>query len=721
MKMSTFFGGPLSVGNRRSSWWIIRRLVAISWRDLTGVSALVIAVAGPTWIALAQTPVAEFEWVQQFGTLGPVIDIAQTVDAANGNVYVAGSVGGALPGETSSGSRDTFVRKYDAAGDVLWTRQFGTATISAIAVDSGAVYVTGTTSGTLGDVNVGGVDVFVRKYDDNGNVLWTRQFGTTASDQVSAIAVDASGVYVAGQTSGIFQGQVGAGPDAFVSKFDVSGNELWTRQFGTFGGDSAAGVAVAAGGVYVAGRMFDPSVGNSMAFVRKYDAFGVELWTRQFGAPGFAQPAGIAADLNGAYVVGQTGLALPGQVSAGGQDVFVQKYDADGNEIWTRQFGTAFQDLGFGVAADPSGVYVVGQTSGAPGQIGGGIDAFVRQYDASGNELWTHLFGSPSAERANAVAVDAGGVFVAGQTDGTLPNQVSAGFTDAFVRQYDTLGSELWTHQFGTLGPVNDLAQAVRTDGNGHVYVGGLLGGTLVGDSAADPFVSKYDAGGNELWTRSFGTAGRDQAFGIAVDPTGVYVAGNTGPSVMGVALPGQESAGGPDAFVRKYDADGNELWTRQFGTSGLDQALAIAVDVSGVYVAGQAGPGAGDVGVAFLGQVSAGNADAFVRKYDADGNELWTRQFGTAGFDQALGIDVDSTGVYVVGLTTGAFPNQISAGSNDAFVRKYDTDGNELWTAQFGTVASDFAAAVAVGSNGVYIAGQTIGALPGQASAGFD
>jgi len=109
------------------------------------------------------------------------------------------------------------------------------------------------------------------------------------------------------------------------------------------------------------------------------------------------------------------------------------------------------------------------------------------------------------------------------------------------------------------------------------------------------------------------------------------------------------------------------------------------------------------------------------VRKYDGAGSILWTRQFGSADNDYINGLALDRGGnVYVAGYTTGALPGQTSLGAADAYVRKYDSEGNVLSTRQFGTAASDFAIAVAVdGSNIVYVAGSTDGALPGQASAG--
>ncbi len=104
--------------------------------------------------------------------------------------------------------------------------------------------------------------------------------------------------------------------------------------------------------------------------------------------------------------------------------------------------------------------------------------------------------------------------------------------------------------------------------------------------------------------------------------------------------------------------------WIRQFGSSSIDNARGISVDASGIYVAGLTSG-------TLPGQTSAGSTDAFVRKYDLDGNEVWTRQFGTPSGDNARGISVDASGIYVAGGTDGTLPGQTSAGSTDAFVVK--------------------------------------------------
>lgn len=104
-------------------------------------------------------------------------------------------------------------------------------------------------------------------------------------------------------------------------------------------------------------------------------------------------------------------------------------------------------------------------------------------------------------------------------------------------------------------------------------------------------------------------------------------------------------------------------MWGRRFGTDyNHDEAFAVDADGTGVYVAGWT------EGI-LLGQSSAGSADTFVRKYDLDGNETWTRQIGTLEYDAAH--DVEASGVYVGGRTSGAFPGQSNAGGEDAFLAR--------------------------------------------------
>ena len=101
---------------------------------------------------------------------------------------------------------------------------------------------------------------------------------------------------------------------------------------------------------------------------------------------------------------------------------------------------------------------------------------------------------------------------------------------------------------------------------------------------------------------------------------------------------------------------------------------------------------------------------------YAVDGeDELWTRQFGSAGDDYAESIAGTGTGAYTAGYTSGTLPGQVSAGGSDVFVRQYDNSGNAMWTSQFGTAGEDVSHGVGVDASGFYVTGRVSGALPGQ------
>ena len=376
--------------------------------------------------------------------------------------------------------------------------------------------------------------------------------------------------------------------------------------------------------------------------------------------------------------------------------------------VWVRQFGTPSDDSGSAVAVDATGVYVAGRT--ALGIFpGDSYDAYLRKYDLDGTVLWTRPIATESFDYANAVAADGSGVSIAGHTGGSLQWGVGGGGVDAYVQKYDVNGTLLFTGQFGS--PDFDTALAVAADGTG-TYVAGRTEGTILGQTSlgsVDAFVRRYNVDGNVSnvsWTQQFGTSGYDYASGLAADATGVYVAGTTSGS-----FPGETLQGSTDGFVRKYDVRGDVLWTRQFGTSTYAAALAVAAD-AGVYVTGL-------VGGSFPGEASAGGADTFLRKYDPDGNAVWTRQYGSARGEAGSGVGVGRSGVYVTGQEDGTLPGQTSAGSSDAFLLRYDVNGTLLGVRQFGTSRFDKGDGVAVGVSGVYVAGETSGAFPGETYAG--
>jgi hypothetical protein len=390
-------------------------------------------------------------------------------------------------------------------------------------------------------------------------VAWTAQFGTRHADDANGLAIDPAGnLFVTGQTFGEFPGQKNTGMiDGFIRRYNQAGAEVWTRQFGSTERDIPKGVTLdEAGNVYMVGQTFgsfpgQTSAGGWDAFLRKYTPAGDEVWTRQFGGGGAESAASVRIDRAGnAYVVGGTRAALPGQTNIGDYDGFIVKFDPAGNQVWARQFGTIVEDYTLAVTLDRDGNPILaGETSGrlAGAAAAGGLDGFVRQYDPDGNVVWTRQFGSPLDDYAVGAAVGPNGeVLAVGTTGGALPGQKSAGEADAFIVAFTGQGGILWARQFGTSGV--DDAEAIGFDAGGQPFVAGRVGGPL-GDTpssgGSDAFLAATGSTGGIHWVRQFGGAADDYAMALAIGHGGLYVAGGT----TG-ALQGQTNIGERDAFV---------------------------------------------------------------------------------------------------------------------------------------------------------------------------
>ena len=392
-------------------------------------------------------------------------------------------------------------------------------------------------------------------------------------------------------------------------------------------------------------------------------------------------------------------------------------------EIWTTQDGAAAKDQGNQVAVDSQGdIVMVGYTTNQTleGQ------SFVAKYDSEGTEIWKTFYGPPLASffRALALALDPQDNILVADHWGNLGRLV----------KFDPSGVELWTREVSITISSNERAWAVATDDQGNAYVVGGTENEFPGETSGrsqDIYIRKYDPEGNHVWTDQFSSqsatlaegVGADFAQGVAVHGQSVYVVGQVDGTLPGQTRPDWEGNPQADAFIVKYDLDGNQAWPPiQWGTNRLDEIVGVGVDSSGmVYVAGTSG--------AFPDQTIL--RGGFVRKFDPDGKEfLWTRQFegvgirgtrGSAESTRADGMTVAPNGdVYVVGRVAGTLPDQKSVGGQDAFVYRYDADGNVVWTQQFGTDQADASRGVVVqGSQFVYVTGETTGQFPGHVNSG--
>jgi len=396
--------------------------------------------------------------------------------------------------------------------ELEWTKVWGTVGddyAEGVAVDSlDCIYVTGKTDGSLdGNFNAGMFDIFLTKYDAAGNKLWTRQWGTTADDAGDGVAVDdLDNVYVTGYTDGSLDGNSNTGgSDIFLTKYDTNGNKVWTRQWGGGTDEKGHGVAVGDASVFVTGYTNGsidsyPLSGMHDMFISKFDLDGNRLWTVQRGAV-LAYTRGYAIALSGpfVYVTGSTDGQLDGNAWSGGDDIFLIQYDNSGSWLWTKEWGTNNYEAGNGVATDGGGnPYVAGYTGGdLDGNTNsGGNDIFLTKHDVTGTKLWTKVWGTDGTDTGRDVVVDSGGnPYVVGDTDGDLDGNVNSGYYDVFVTKYDTDGFKLWTKGWG--GVSNEIGMGIATDGDDNLFVTGFTLGSLEGNPNSginDAFLSKLAA-----------------------------------------------------------------------------------------------------------------------------------------------------------------------------------------------------------------------------------
>ena len=312
---------------------------------------------------------------------------------------------------------------------------------------------------------------------------------------------------------------------------------------------------------------------------------------------------------------------------------------------------------------------------------------------------WTRQLGSDESDTSYGITSLAwGDAVVAMVTEGELGGPHRGG-RDVSVARLDRRGSVVWKMQLG--GPAGDSPLGISAGPGDAIYVAGFTEGDLAGPNAgsADVWLARIYPDGSVVWQRQFGGELWDRGFDATAFDGGVYVSGYTFGQI------GDEPApGGGDAFVARFDSEGNRDWVVQFGTERTDwgQGSALAPD-GGLYVTGFT---EGD-----LGGPNSGGRDAFVARLAADGRISWVRQFGSSGTDWTQGVDSDSEGnVYVAGLTDGRVGDAEPAGDNDWLLAKYSPDGDRDFVVQEGTAAADSLFEVRVRGEEIVATGSSAG-----------
>jgi hypothetical protein len=442
-----------------------------------------------SYFSFGQIP--NFEWNRTFHGNNNEDGWGITIDE-DGNVWTTGFYRGLFdsdPGADSSFLEDAaqssvFIHKMSPTGELLWAGSFdGTNQSFGYSITSdkaGHVFLTGYFSGRvdfdptqlenkISATSGNGSDAFLVKLDTDGNLIMVKVFESTGGIRPRRAALDMEGdIYIIGNFSGladfnpnsgeINRAAVGSSSDLFILKLDPSGNFKWVNTMGGEASDFAFGLEVdQSNNVVISGRFegtvdFDPSSG------------------------------------------------IDNISSVGRRDIFVQKFDSEGNSLWVKTRGSNLDDNGNKLAIDEKdNIFVCGSfcesvTFGSETLTSlGNQDGFIEKLDPNGNSLWVKQIAGSNFIIAQSIAfgfID-NSIVSAGYFKGTAnfnPEGTdfkinSAGELDIFITVIDEDGNFEWAGSLG--GILNDFSGEVIAEENAF-YLTGRMRDTADADPTVD-------------------------------------------------------------------------------------------------------------------------------------------------------------------------------------------------------------------------------------------
>ena len=522
---------------------------------------IIFLIAFSVHTSVGQIPI--WNWARS-GTGNGSVEGSTVATDVSGNIYVSGyftsntvTIGAFTLQNEGLSFNDGFLAKYDPLGNVLWAQRFGGYNndrgTSVTTDKDGNVYLTGyfysptIAFGTDTLKNAGNVgDIFIVKFDSSGKILWAKREGAVALEIPHSIHVDSnnnmlvtgrfsSNSITFGSTTLLLAGSM----DVFLVKYNSKGELLWAK--GAGGGSNDEGYHVttdASGNIYVAGYFTQPS------------NFGSVKLTSE----------GIA-------------------------DMFLAKYDPEGNVLWAKNAGGKGDDRATGLKTDAAGnCYLTGfytNDSISFGQIvlpNDSLDnSFIARYDTNGNVIWAKSIGGDC--EAKDLALFDNNLYVSGQFNADTLKYGSStlivnGTTDFFLLNCDINGNAKWAIKQTADGKSGESAVSVATDNIGNVIITGFF------SSEPLTFVSTglNSERGFNMFTAKLGS-GTTGISDVVADTSGFSVYPNPGSGIFTLKTDGIIHS------VDIYSISGGKVFSQTNINQPLYTKVNLSALTSGIYL----------------------------------------------------------------------------------------------------------------------------------------